>query len=290
MEGAALCEFCRKHAEEYGKWYLNPKGYSEEFFRKLSIFDRILHRQPRKVRELWEVSDAAWYPLSISKTLDLVDLAAKPFIGRIIKIIGNMIAVRGHAGQVVPLEDAYKIVELSESQALFPCMCKRLFKGEDEYKCLNFTPAPEFAEKHPRGWRVKELETEEAKEKLREFAEKGYVHAVFWWCGAPQVICICNCDTKYCYAARPRLWYDIKNAYRKSEYVAEVDPDKCSGDIPRCGNCVSRCQFGAIKIRDGKAAIDPYKCFGCGQCRFGCEEDAIRLVDRNTHPIAQRLW
>jgi len=290
LEVPSLCDFCRKHAEKYGKWYLNPKGYSEELFYKLTALDRILNRKPRKEREMWKYSDAAWYPLPISRTLDLVDWVAKPLVGGLIKLIGNFIAVREHAGQVVPLEDAHKIVELSEGQALFPCMCKRLFKGDDEYKCLNFTPAPDLAEKHPRGWRVKWLGKEEAKEKLEEFSEKGYVHAVFWWYGLPQVICICNCDVRYCYAARPRLWYDIKKAYVKAEYVAEVNPDKCSGDMPRCGNCVVRCQFGAIKLTSGKARVDPYKCFGCGQCRFGCEENAITLVDRNTHLIAKGLW
>ena len=36
----------------------------------------------------------------------------------------------------------------------------------------------------------------------------------------PQAVCICNCDTKYCTALRPKTWYDIENVYRKAEYVA----------------------------------------------------------------------
>jgi len=275
------------HAEGHGKWYLSPRGYTEEFFYKLTLLDRILGRPPKKVRDALKSSDSAWYPLPISKQLDMVDWVSKPFIGRLIRIIGNYIALHSHSAQVVPLEDALKIVDLSHDHALYPCMCKRLFKGQDEYKCLNFAPLTEINRKVERGWKEKRLSPEEAKEKLEEFSEKGYVYAVFWWCEIPQAICICNCDSKYCYAARPKLWYDIENVYRKAEYVAEVDADKCTS----CGQCITRCQFGAISLgEDDRATVDPTLCFGCGQCRFVCEQNAITLADRNTHPVAKKIW
>lgn len=282
-----MCKYCRKHSEGHGKWYLNPKSYTEEFFYKLSLLDRILHREPKKVRDAHKGVDAAWYPIGIIKTLDMVDLASKPLIGGIVKKIGNYIAIKSHAGQVVPTEDALKIVDLSYDHTLFPCMCKRLFHGKDEYKCLNFGPMTDINRKMSRGWKEKRLSPEEAKEKLQEFSEKGYVHAVFWYCDMPQTICLCNCDNKYCYAARPKTWYDIENAYRRAEYVAEVDRDECIS----CGNCVARCQFGAISQgEDDRAEIDPSICFGCGQCRVTCEQNAIKIVDRNTHLIAKKIW
>ena len=282
-----MCKFCRKHAEGYGKWYLNPDAYSEELFYKLSLLDRILGRESKKVRKAINGADSAWFPLDTSKLLDMADWAKIPFFGKIARMYGNYLAIHSHAGQVVPLEDALKIVDLSYDHVVYPCMCKRIFKGQDEFKCLNFGPLTEIQRKVPRAWKEKKLSPEEAKEKLEQFSEKGYVHAVFWWYDLPQSVCICNCDNKYCYAARPKIWYDVTNAYRRAEYVAEVNSDECTS----CGNCISRCQFGAISLGDdNRAEIDPTICFGCGQCRFVCEQNSISLIDRNTHLIAKNIW
>ena len=282
-----MCKFCREHAKGHGKWYLNPEGYTEELFYKLSVLDRILGRKPKKLRDAIKSSDSAWYPLGISKQLGLVDLVSKPLIGGLMRKIGNHIAVKTHSGQVVPTEDALQIVDLSHDHTVYPCMCKRLFKGQDEYKCLNFAPLSEINRSVPRAWKEKKLSPEEAKEWLQDFAQKGYVHTVFWWCDMPQSVCICNCEHKYCYAARPKTWYGVTNVYRRAEYLAVVNSDECIS----CGNCIDQCQFGAIKFgSDERAVVDPTICFGCGQCRGVCEQNALRLLDRNTHPIAQKIW
>jgi len=187
----------------------------------------------------------------------------------------------------VPTEDALEIVDLSYDHALYPCMCKRLFKGKDEYKCLNFGPLTEINRKAPRSWSEKRLSPEEAKAKLEEFSNKGYIHAVFWWCDMPQSVCICNCEAPYCYAIRPKLWYDITNVYRRSEYLAKIDQDECIS----CGNCIDQCQFGAISFdSEDRAKGDQTICFGCGQCRNVCEQNTIQLIDRNAHPVAQNIW
>ena len=275
------------HAESHGKWYLNPKSYSEELFNKLSLLDRILGRKPKRVRAALKHNDSSWAPKTIARLMDITDLASKPLLGRLVRAVGSSIALRTHSGQVVPLEDALKIVDLSYDHAVHPCMCKRLFKGKDEYKCLNFAPITEHNRKSPRGWKEKHLSPEEAKAKLEEFSEKGYVHGVFWWYGLPQAICICNCDNQYCFAARPKMWYGIEDTYRRAEYLAEVNGEECIS----CGNCINRCQFGAISLgKDDRAIVDPTICFGCGLCRDVCEQNAIILVDRNTHLVAQKIW
>ena len=69
-----MCIFCRKHAKGTEKWYLNPEGYTEEFFYKLSLLDRILHRKPKKVRQALVDNESAWYPLMTSKMLDMVNI------------------------------------------------------------------------------------------------------------------------------------------------------------------------------------------------------------------------
>jgi len=81
------------------------------------------------VRDALKSADSALYPLNISKQLDLVDFVKKPIIDPIIKIIGNYITIKSHSCQVVPLEDALKIVDLSYYHVVYPCMCKKLFRG-----------------------------------------------------------------------------------------------------------------------------------------------------------------
>jgi len=87
-----MCKYCKKHAEKYGKWYLNPKGYTEELFYKVSLLDKILGRKPKKVRDALKSADSGWYPVHISKQLDMVDWVNKPIIGNLIRIVGNYIA------------------------------------------------------------------------------------------------------------------------------------------------------------------------------------------------------
>ena len=37
-----------------------------------------------------------------------------------------------------------------------------------------------------------------------------------------------------------------------------------------CGICLSRCEFGALALVDGRVEIDPEKCTGCGECLHPC--------------------
>ena len=44
-----------------------------------------------------------------------------------------------------------------------------------------------------------------------------------------------------------------------------------------CRLCLSRCNAGAIKPENGKFAIDPSKCIGCGACFSICPQKAISV-------------
>ena len=59
--------------------------------------------------------------------------------------------------------------------------------------------------------------------------------------------------------------------------IIQIDQTKCDG----CGQCVSACAEGAIRIRDGKAELvsDVY-CDGLGACLGECPQGAIRVTER----------
>jgi len=58
--------------------------------------------------------------------------------------------------------------------------------------------------------------------------------------------------------------------------IACVDPNKCKNLSTKCGICVSKCPYGAIKAEKGKAAtVTAAMCHGCGTCVAECPSDAI---------------
>ncbi len=56
-------------------------------------------------------------------------------------------------------------------------------------------------------------------------------------------------------------------------FIAEIDKEKCI----LCEECIKRCKFKSISVRDGKIDIDPMSCTGCGKCLTGCKQTAITV-------------
>ena len=222
--------------------------------------------------------------------------------------------VKNHRGQVVPLEDAIKVIKTAEEvygdsfvAAAGYCPCRKIVRGEWLPVCIGWgvliskSTEAGFHSQIPDEWKrykvasgfIKEkirypISADEIAELMREWEEKyNLIHGVYTF-GVPYVGSICNCELPYCYAFKDRFTYGVKEVVFKSEYVAQVDPDLCVG----CGKCATRCQFGAIHVsrKTGKAYIDPTKCFGCGVCRVACEQKAIKLVDREKISVAKNLW
>lgn len=91
-------------------------------------------------------------------------------------------------------------------------------------------------------------------------------------------------------AARPRT--SIYNGTRtcqimNSLYVGETN---CSFGCLGCGDCVSACQFGALKINQetGLPEVDEEKCTSCGACVKACPRHIIEL--RKKGPKSRRVY
>ena len=73
------------------------------------------------------------------------------------------------------------------------------------------------------------------------------------------------------------------------KHSVSLDADKCKG----CTTCLRRCPTQAIRIRDGKACINPNLCIDCGECIRHCPYKAKRAnfdewdsIDRSKYLIA----
>jgi NAD-dependent dihydropyrimidine dehydrogenase PreA subunit len=202
-----------------------------------------------------------------------------PAVYRFIRTIGTSRMKRIHYGQVVPLEDAEKILDMVQSVTRVACVCRSVSAGiKNARYCFMLGIDPEntgidYADLHAS---LETISHAEAKELLREFDREGLVHSV-WTFKAPFIGGLCNCDHD-CLAYRIQVSSDLMDIMFKAEYLAFVDPESCIG----CRNCLRLCQFGAIEYSaaNARCSINPLKCYGCGVCRSGCGKGAISLVEK----------
>lgn len=266
-----MCEICKKHGNG-NKWYFNPKNYSREMGEARREF---LEKIAGKHFEEWIISG-----------FETIEWFKKvPLLNKLAINLGEKYEKKMHGGQVIPLGDAIKILEICENPALLPCAC-RLITGDEKYYCLNFGLIPELYEKANQNESIEELTVNRAKRLLKEWNKKGLFHEILYY-KIPYVGTICNCSNIYCTAYKERLVVGTKYTLIKSEYIAVVDPEKCVG----CKICLTKCQFGAIlfNLDYEKAFIDIRKCFGCGLCETSCKHQAINLIERRLTP-AKNLW
>lgn len=281
-----MCQFCHQHGEGK-KWYLKAEHYSRELLddgeRRRYITDFI--------RDIGGGNLAG-----IERKLQPA-LRVPAWLRRLCCSFHERRYRRDHFGQVVPVEDLEKVLELSNSIVRMPCLCRRNTTGaRDAHYCFGLSIDPgrmpdirqafeDTFHPGPDSPLFDRLTKEEALDLHRRFEHEGLVHTI-WTFKSPFIGAICNCDRSDC-LAMVALRYDFRLFFR-AEYVAQTAEESCIG----CRACLPLCQFGAIgfsAVRK-KAFIDPLKCYGCGICRSACEGEAIRLVPRGNHPFAGDLW
>jgi heterodisulfide reductase subunit A-like polyferredoxin len=75
--------------------------------------------------------------------------------------------------------------------------------------------------------------------------------------------------------------FSIPTAVASSDFVAVVDSDLCIG----CGDCLGRCQFGALAVPGEACLVDAGRCVGCGLCATVCPTEALSLQRRSQGEI-----
>ena len=282
-----MCEFCTKHGE--GKqWYLQMKNYAEELLHaELSADQQAIVNASTRLEwhnRFWEgfvlpAVDGKKHgnpfsaPPSAHPTED--ELVAQSQVE--------------HFGQVLPIEDVEKVIDMVDSITRMPCGCRFLTTGKtDKRYCFGFGidrtgllgQFPDAASS------LEVLDKAEAKRIFRQYDEEGLMHSI-WTAVTPYAAGLCNCDHD-CGAYRGTIERRGAPDFFRAEYICRVDWDACTG----CKSCMSQCQFGAQFYSSAleKVYIDPRRCYGCGVCRATCPSGAIELLPRQASPEAADIW
>jgi electron transport complex protein RnfB len=178
---------------------------------------------------------------------------------------------------IFPYEHAFELLDRARSWGVRDCICRiqqRLIGKGCEHpveNCLTFAPVEGVFD---RSQTTRPISKEEALRILDEAEEAGLVHSAANY--RDQAFYICNCCTCCCGVMRGVAEFGIPTAIARSDFHAVVDDELCAG----CGDCVERCQFGALSIPDDVCTVDYAHCVGCGLCATACSTGALRLERR----------
>ncbi|MGQ9801187.1 MAG: 4Fe-4S binding protein [Candidatus Saccharicenans sp.] len=281
-----MCNFCHQHGEGK-KWYLEARNYSEDLLSDL--------KRRRLIEKFFSHPDHLKKGDKDLTNLDKLPALVRNFIRK--KITKKQMPY--HFGQIIPIEDVEKILEMTTSVVRLACICRQSLLGSEQRFCYGLSLAPQGGEMvnilkgidasyliRPQTGGLEYLSREEALEHMRQCEQDGLCHSL-WTFLTPFIGGLCNCSLPGCMALRTSLLHQTPVMFR-GEYVAVVDQEKCIA----CGECQKICPFGAYRpAKNGtKAEVDTKKCYGCGICRSVCPNEAISLVDRAFVPEVAELW
>ena len=177
----------------------------------------------------------------------------------------------------MPYERASELLQQAKAWGVRDCICrvqqKLVGKGCDRpiENCLTFAHVEGAFDGSKVG---RAISREEAMQILGQAEDAGLVHSPGNFQDGNSYIC--NCCTCCCGVLRMVSEFSVPTAIASSQFVAVVDQDSCTG----CGDCLERCQFGALALPDDLCGVDPGSCVGCGLCVSVCPSEALSLARR----------
>ncbi len=171
--------------------------------------------------------------------------------------------------RVIPIEQAIKAetraasyeeisyyLDDAEVISVSDCACRtaREAMGEGcghlkEDMCIQLGHAAEYYIRTGRG---KAITREEAYAIIDKAEEEGLMHQIPNLDGSGKTHAICNCCGCSCFSLRSATMFYNSDMVR-SNYVAVVDEDKCTG----CGECVDNCPTNAVKAGQSLCSREP---------------------------------
>jgi len=147
------------------KWYLNPENYRKELYESR--------------REVVQLLAGAGKTMMEFAGLSMLDDACDGIFDT--AHINVDAEATGHSCQVLPLEDTFKVIDLTGERFLLAhCACRRYFGQDDYYSCLFFEPMVDQGLRE-RPWETdsKVLNKEEAKKLVSRMDKDGCVHCLY---------------------------------------------------------------------------------------------------------------
>ena len=308
-----MCHHCIQHGYG-GKWFLAAQNFAANMYRrKKKEAVKKAEKAERKVGEIisphqkppeYYMNEDGEFVIAPGAQVDL-DILFSDLMKEVLeatgkdvkklpilrKKVGSFMA-NYHFGQVITLEEAEQMLELTYPIGIMECICKRESRGmygnDDAMTCLSLGVGIYKHERWPETFRnMTFLSVKDAKQRLRHFDRRGNVHTL-WTFYTPYIGGICNCEYPTCLGIRGRTDYGVDEILLKGEYCARPVHDRCIG----CGECITFCQFGAmsLQVSRNKVNIDMNKCYGCSQCANHCRHEAIEMVERSTTPGLRDIW
>ena len=180
-----------------------------------------------------------------------------PMGAGVMRVIPVESAIPAEAKQIDNEKCSYYIEKNKGHLCISPCQCRRVRKmmGEgagdlDEDRCLFMGHVADMFIRQGRG---RAVSVEEAKEIIKHTDEIGCVHQITTLEGG-NTFAICNCQPQSCLALGVAQYYNTP-AWSQSNYVAEIDPEKCVA----CGECTPTCANNAILMGEKICQKKPFE-------------------------------
>jgi len=179
--------------------------------------------------------------------------------------------------EIFPYERATELLEGAKSWGVRDCVCRVQQQlvgkgcGRPVESCLVFAPVEGAFD---RSEVDRAITKGEALRILHEAEEAGLVHSTGNYRDGHNYIC--NCCTCCCGVLRSVAEFGVPITAVRSDFHTVVDAEACIG----CGDCLERCQFGALSVPEDVCVVDYDRCVGCGLCATACPTDALYLERR----------